>query len=150
MRKLLVLVSLTVFAQSLWAQSAGQKGVGVMFGNPTGLAGKLWRTEDQAIDGGLGWSIGKHTNFSMHSDYLWHSKDALFINDVPVDVYYGAGARMEFADNIELGLRLPIGIAYNYQEAKADMFAEIAPILDFISTRGVEIHLTAGARYYFD
>lgn len=151
MFKSLIILALLFSCSVLWAQSAGQKGLGLMFGNPTGVVAKYWLSSDQAIDAAAGMSIGKHTNFSMHSDYLWHSKDYLYINEThPLDLYYGLGGRMEFADNIELGLRVPVGVAHNFQESNADTFLEIAPILDFLDTKGVEIHLAVGARYYFD
>lgn len=151
MAKLLIVIVSALIGTSLWAQSSGQTGVGFMFGNPIGLSAKKWTSDTQAIDAGLGMSIGKNTNFSLHSDYLWHSKDYLYFQDeTPLDLYYGLGGRMEFADNIELGLRLPIGVAHNFATSQADFFAEIAPILDFIDAKGVEIHLAVGARYYFN
>lgn len=129
---------------------ANQMGFGVSLGNITGLNGKYWLDNNSAIDGGLGMSIGKNTNFSMHSDYLLHSEGAFYLNDVhPLDLYYGLGARMEFADDIELGLRIPVGLAHRMEDKSADTFVEVAPVLDFITNRGVEIHLMAGARYYF-
>ncbi len=151
MRKLLFVMVLLFSSLSVYAQGAGQTGVGIMLGNPTGLNVKKWTSDTQAIDAGAGISIGKHTNFSMHSDYLWHSKDALYFHDTtPLDLYYGLGGRMEFADSIELGLRVPIGVAHNLADSKSDMFAEIAPIADFVNSKRLEIHLTFGARYYLD
>lgn len=129
---------------------AGKTGVGLSLGNPTGINGKYWLEGNRAIDGGLGWSFGRHTNFSLHSDYLFHNDEALFFNeDYPLDLYYGIGARMEFADEIELGVRLPIGLAHKLQAKQADVFSEIAPIIDLVSKTGLEIHFLFGARYYF-
>lgn len=130
--------------------AAGEMGIGAMVGNPTGLNGKYWLSKKHAIDGGMGFSFGKDTNFSMHSDYLFHSEGALIFKDEhPLDFYFGVGGRMEFADDIELGLRLPIGVAHRMENNTADIFGEIAPIVDFIGRTGLEFHLTVGARYYF-
>ncbi len=127
-----------------------QRGVGLSLGNPTGLNGKYWLDGNKAIDGGAAWSLGKHTNFSLHSDYLWHNEGAFFFNDVhSLDLYYGLGGRMEFADDIELGLRVPVGLAHKLENGAADVFAEAAPIIDFVSRTGLELHLLFGARYYF-
>lgn len=129
---------------------AGKKGVGFMLGNPTGLNGKYWLGGDRAVDGGLGFSFGKSTDFSIHSDYLLHQEAAFYLNDVhPLDLYFGIGGRMEFADEIELGARVPVGLVFNSKEEPADIFAEVAPILDFLGRKGLELNFGVGARYYF-
>lgn len=121
-----------------------------MLGNPTGLNGKYWLSDSQAIDVGAGFSFGLHTNFSLHSDFLLHKEGFLiFKEDYPLDLYYGVGGRMEFADDIEVGLRVPVGTAYRLEDKNADIFLELAPIWDFVSRTGLELHLLAGARYYF-
>lgn len=129
---------------------ANQKGLGVSIGNPIGVNGKYWLDDTKAVDAGAGFSFGKHTDFSLHSDFLLHSKGALFINDVnPLDLYYGLGGRMEFADDIELGIRVPVGLAFVTEGGQSDIFAEIAPIIDLVSKTGLELHFLFGARYYF-
>jgi hypothetical protein len=148
MRPILALV-LLFLTTSLLAES-NQLGLGAMIGNPTGLNGKYWLSADQAIDGGLGFSVAGRTRFEMHSDYLFHSEGAFVFNDVhPLDLYYGLGGRMEFADTINIGLRVPVGLSHRYSDQAADMFAEIAPILDFVGKTGIDIHVAFGARYYF-
>jgi hypothetical protein len=132
------------------AAYAQKTGVGVSLGNPTGLSAKRWLSSTRAVDAGAGFSYGNHTNFSLHSDYLLHNQSAFYLNDVhALDLYYGIGARMEFADDIEIGVRVPVGLAHQMEDAKADIFAEVAPVVDFISRTGVELHLLFGSRYYF-
>jgi hypothetical protein len=144
------LMILFIFLLSLPA-FASKMGLGISLGNPTGLNGKYWLTEKTAVDAGLAMSFGKHANFSLHSDYLFHKEGEFYFNDDhPLDLYYGIGARMEFADDIEIGVRLPVGLAHRVENNKADMFAEVAPILDFISRKGLELHILFGARYYFN
>lgn len=139
----ILLISSTAFA-------AGEMGIGAMLGNPTGINAKYWLSEKNAVDGGAGLSLGKKTNLSLHSDYLFHSEGALIFQDNhPLDLYYGIGGRMEFGDDIELGVRLPVGIAHRMENNQADIFGEIAPIIDFIGRTGLELHLVVGARYYF-
>lgn len=144
-----VILALVLMMASLGAWSK-DLGLGVSLGNPTGLNGKYWLGENQAVDGGMAWSLGKHSNFSIHSDYLFHKEGAFFFNDVhPLDLYYGLGGRMEFGDDIDLGVRIPVGLAHRVENGSADVFGEIAPIVDFIGTTGVEIHFLVGGRYYF-
>ena len=145
--KSFIFVMLLILALPCWANKMG---VGLSLGNPTGLNGKYWLDSNKAVDGGLAFSLGKHSNFSLHSDYLIHNDGAFYLNDVhPLDLYFGIGGRMEFADDIEIGVRVPVGLAHKFEQESADVFAEVAPIVDFISKTGLELHILFGARYYF-
>lgn len=147
MKAFFLIISLLV-ASPLWANKTG---VGLSLGNPTGLNGKYWLDSNKAVDGGLAFSLGKNSNFSIHSDFLLHSDGAFYFNDVhPLDLYYGIGGRMKFSDDIEIGVRVPVGLAHKFEKESADIFAEVAPILDFISRTGLELHVLFGARYYFE
>lgn len=147
--KTILLIALVIMSSSLFAQE-GKKGIGLMLGNPTGLNGKYWLENNRAIDGGLALSFGKHSDVSIHSDYLLHNDAAFYLNDVhPLDLYYGIGGRMEFGDDIELGVRVPVGLLHNLKDQQADVFGEIAPIFDILGRVGLEMHLAVGARYYF-
>lgn len=149
MKSLLILALLCVSCVA-WGTTPDKTGVGLMLGNPTGITAKRWLSEKAAVDAGLGFSIGKSTDFNLHSDYLLHQKDAFYFNDIhPLDLYYGIGGRMEFADDIELGVRVPVGLVHNFTDQPADIFAEAAPIIDFISKTGLELSFAIGARYYF-
>ncbi|MFL5785478.1 MAG: hypothetical protein ACJ76H_12745 [Bacteriovoracaceae bacterium] len=144
-----LLVAILLFSSAL-AFAQGTVGVGAMVGNPTGLNMKFWLPRKNAVDAGAAFSLGKHSNFSLHSDYLFQNAGALIFNDkYNLDVYYGIGGRMKFSDDIELGVRLPVGLAHMVENERADVFGEIAPIVDFIGRTGLEISLAIGGRYYF-
>jgi hypothetical protein len=144
---IILLIILSSFAVHA---AENELGLGVMIGNPTGLNGKYWLKDNTAVDGGFAFSLGKKARLSIHSDYLLHKDGAFFFNDVhPLDLYFGIGGRMEFDEDIEVGVRVPVGLAHRFTEQPADMFAEIAPIVDFIGRTGLEIHIAVGARYYF-
>jgi hypothetical protein len=145
--KFVVVIIVFIISLPSWANKIG---IGLSIGNPTGFNGKYWVDEKVAIDGGLAFSLGRHTELSIHSDYLLHNKSAFYLNNVhPLDLYYGLGGRMEFSDDIEIGVRVPVGLVYLVEAHNADIFSEIAPIVDFISRTGLEIHLLFGGRYYF-
>ncbi len=145
------LIILSMMFLCLPLSAADEKlGVGAMIGNPTGLNGKYWLKGEQAVDGGFAFAMGKRNDLSIHSDYLFHSEGALYFNDdYPLDLYYGVGGRMEFADSIDIGLRLPVGVAHKFSNQPSDVFAEIAPIIDFIGRSGIDLHLAFGGRFYF-
>ena len=69
---------------------------------------------------------------------------------LPVGDQAGLSRLIEkFSDDIEIGVRVPVGLVYLVEAHNADIFSEIAPIVDFISRTGLEIHLLFGGRYYF-
>lgn len=139
------------FALLSFTSWANEKGIGISIGNPTGLNGKYWLDSSRAVDAGMAWSMGKGQAFSIHSDYLLHKEGAFYFNDIhPLDFYYGVGGRMEFSDEIELGVRVPFGLAHRFEAESADVFAEIAPIVDLVGRTGLEMHLLFGGRYYFN
>ncbi len=147
--KLLITLFILILSSCAFA-TENRLGLGAMFGNPTGLSGKYWLDDNHAVDAGMGLSLGSGSNFSIHSDYLFHKEDFLYLNDVyPLDLYYGIGGRMAFSDSIEIGARVPVGVAYKFNDKLADLFTEIAPIADFIGRTGLELHLLVGSRYYF-
>jgi hypothetical protein len=148
MKKALIL--LVLFSLCTSAFAAEKLGIGAMIGNPTGINAKYWLNEKNAIDGGAAFSLGHNSNFNLHSDYLFHKFGELIFQDKhQLDVFFGIGGRMEFDDEIELGVRLPIGVAHMFENENADIFGEVAPIVDFIGRTGLEISLAVGARYYF-
>jgi hypothetical protein len=129
---------------------AGDLGIGAMIGSPTGLSAKYKLGDGKAIDGGFGMTLGRNSKANIHSDYLFHTNDALYFDDKhPLDLYYGMGGRMKFDDDIVLGVRLPLGLLYEVEKEGADVFGEIAPVVDFIGKVGLDLHLAIGARYYF-
>lgn len=140
----LLCLTLTNFAQ------AEKLGLGVMIGAPTGLSAKYWLGGNKAVDGGFGMSLGRHSRGSLHSDYLLHEDGVLFFNDVhALDLYYGIGGRMRFADDISLGVRIPVGLVHKFKEHPFDLFGELAPIVDFLGRTGVDLNLAIGGRYFF-
>jgi hypothetical protein len=144
--RIIVILSLVILSLPTWANKMG---LGVSVGNPTGLNGKYWVDSSHAIDGGVAMSLGRSTNLSLHSDYLFHRPESFYLNDIyALDLHYGIGGRMEFSDSPEVGVRLPVGLVYN-PNSQSDLFGEVAPVVDFIGRTGLELHLLFGARYYF-
>lgn len=130
---------------------SGRFGVGVLFGEPTGLSAKYFFNDTIAVDGGIGWAFHHHTDFHLHSDVLWHDFDLIPVPEGKLPLYFGVGARFKAADHADdrFGIRVPVGVSYLFECLPIDVFAEIAPVLDLApSTRG---GLTAGVgvRWWF-
>lgn len=148
--RLLVLAILLVGIGSLrsHAQDKGF-GIGLIVGEPTGISGKAWVSERNAVDFGLAWSFGNSGYLHLHADYLWHFPDAIEARERFV-VYAGIGGRLGMPeDKGVFGARLPVGIAWWPRSIPLDVFLEIAPILDLVPATKFLVHGGIGARYFF-
>ncbi len=131
------------------AQSNGI-GVGLIVGEPTGISGKYWTGSTTAFDAGLAWSFVDENAFQIHADYIFHNMRLITIPDGKLPFYYGIGARLKTATDVQLGVRVPLGLAYLFQNAPIDIFIEVVPILDLIPKTDFQISVALGARYFFN
>jgi|ERR1051326_2828663 hypothetical protein len=148
-------------AQATHAQER-KFGLGVIIGEPTGLSAKLWTSESNAFDFGLGWSVGGDrignykgdydggSRVHFHMDYLWHSFDAINSTE-RFPLYYGIGGRINSGAGYDasLAVRGVIGIAWLPHETPIDLFLELVPSLQLTSSTGFAIDAGFGARYFF-
>jgi hypothetical protein len=129
----------------------GRFGVGLILGEPSGVSLKYFWNETMAIDGAVGWSFHRETDLHLHSDVLWHNFDLFPVAEGQLPLYLGVGGRAKIREHEEdrLGVRVPIGVSYIFEDLPLDIFAEVAPVLDFTpSTRG-GFTLGIGARWWF-
>jgi hypothetical protein len=137
-------------------------GLGVIIGEPTGLSAKLWTTETTALDFGLGWSvggdrIGRYNGYyngtgriHFHMDYLWHSFDAIRSSE-RFPLYYGVGGRLNSGAGYDqsMAIRGVFGIAWLPHNTPIDVFLELVPSLQLVSTSAFGIDAGFGVRYFF-
>jgi hypothetical protein len=161
MKKFLLAV-LTVSALSvagLHAEDrAGDQGVGVMLGNPSGLSYKIFMDNHVAIDAAVGADRGE---FDVHADLLWHNFDVArnlranskFFEQITdagdLPVFFGAGPRLLFAEDTELGVRFPFGVSFLPHKSPWEFFLELAPVMRFTPDFGFNGDFGIGVRYYF-
>ena len=134
------------------SRSKGVFGIGVVLGEPSGISGKYWLSENTAVDGAFGYSFGDRYRFSM--DYLIH-QDAFESPDFLL--HYGIGGAVagdrgyvtkSRAGNFALGVRGVIGIDYLFKRAPLDAFLEVAPIMFIAPPFGLSIDFCFGIRVY--
>lgn len=149
MHRFLILLLLVIVVPNSHAQFKGF-GIGIIFGEPTGISGKKWLTNTTAVDGGLAWSFIKGGSLHIHADYLWHTFDALK-TEYTIPVYVGIGGRFKFAanENARLGVRIVGGLDFLFSTAPVDIFIEIAPIMDLIPATQLGLNGGIGARFFF-
>jgi hypothetical protein len=146
--KYLVILFSIFFITTMNAQDKGT-GLGIIVGEPTGFSFKHWLSSNSAIDAAIAWSFIDEGAFHIHADYLLHSFRLINVPEGKLPFYYGIGGRLKTAHDAQLGVRVPLGLAYIFQSAPVDIFLEVVPILDFIPKTDFKINAALGARYYF-
>jgi len=146
MRKLftILVMILIVFAGPVTAKGEGI-GLGIIFGEPTGLSGKMWLGGNTAIVGAAAWSFGDNGAIHLHADYLFHKNDLLEF----ASLYYGLGVKVKLTDDVQLGIRIPVGLVHKLNDAPIDIFLEIVPGVNLVPSTGFGVNGGLGARYYF-
>jgi hypothetical protein len=168
---LLAAAALGIGTQSAAAQEMGSEpgaekgtfGVGLIIGEPTGVSMKLYLSDDQAIDGAVGFTAVA-SGIHAHADYLWHPWIVEERESFVIPIYLGPGVRLlqrdrgrGADDGLQIGLRGVAGFLFDFTEIPLDVFAEVAIIGDLrfatddddYNGLGVSLNAGLGARYYF-
>lgn len=133
-------------------------GLGVVLGEPSGIVLKGWIARNQAVDGGLAWSFGRHDSLHVHADYLFHEFDLFKVKEGRLPVYFGVGGRFKLGDNDDdsgnnsdrVGIRIPLGIDYMFRKVPVDIFLEVVPIMDLMPDTTFALNAGLGARFFFE
>ena len=136
-------------------------GLGLELGDPTGLTGKYFVQTDQALQFGVGGVfLFDRTGFNVYGDYLWHPVSLASTEDFELPFFVGVGARFwtfTYADDTRVsafGVRVPVGLAFDFNNVPLDIFFQIVPTLDFFSHYNHSAYLdfdaSIGIRYWFN
>ena len=145
-------------------------GLGLELGEPSGLTGKLFLSPSGALDFGVGYIYGHYyagDGFHLYADYLWHPFVLTSAEPFELPFYIGVGGRFwdfdygcnKFGDNCAFGgsafgVRVPIGIAFDFNNVPLDIFIQLVPTLDFYRNyRNESLHFgvdfSVGVRFWF-
>ncbi|HUJ60521.1 MAG TPA: DUF3996 domain-containing protein [Kofleriaceae bacterium] len=143
-------------------------GLGLELGEPTAITGKWFYASDKAIDFGVGdvYDYYNYRGFTMYADHLWHPVSLASAEQFELPFYIGVGGRYWRFDDYRgpgnvygdaLGVRVPIGIAFDFNNVPLDVFVQIVPTVDlfFDVPAGYDrsfylwFDASIGARYYF-
>jgi hypothetical protein len=124
---------------------------GLILGEPTGASLKYWLSDTFAVDGAVGWSFHDETDLHLHSDVLWHNFDVFDVSKGQLPLYVGVGARVKFRDNRDdlVGIRVPVGINYLFENSPVSLFLEVAPVIDVAPSVRGGFTAGIGARFRF-
>jgi len=127
----------------------GNIGLGLIFGEPSGVSFKLWTGKTTAIDGAAAWSFVGGGFFQVHSDLLFHNFNLFEVEKGNMALYYGFGGRVKMADQTQVSLRVPVGISYEFEDTSIELFLEVVPMLDLAPSTEAGIAGGIGFRYFF-
>ncbi len=142
MRRLLLLALLASPAQ------AGDFGLGVIVGEPTGISAKAFPDRMHAVDLAVDFSFIDEA-FYAHGSYLVHFAGPLKSlpgGDWPV--YVGVGPRVKLAKKANVGVRVPVGVSW-MPRAPVDVFLELGPSVQVLPETKVRLGGGLGVRYWF-
>ena len=136
----------------------GVFGLGLIVGEPTGVSAKYYLADDTAIDAAVGGAIiGR--GIQVHGDFLWHPWILERKDGFVLPAYFGVGMRVlkrdaggGDEDHTRIGLRVPVGILFDFTRVPLDVFVELVGVADYRTKGdafGLDINAGAGARYYF-
>ena len=148
MKKIILFAFVTLFSVGICAQDNGL-GLGVIFGEPTGLSGKMWTSERTAIDAAVAWSFVGSGWLHIHTDFLIHNFDLFDVSEGSLPVYFGVGAYLGLSSDLAFGARIPVGIAYHFEGGPVEIFAELVPGLSLLPEIRFYMGGGFGVRYYF-
>ena len=137
-------------------------GLGLELGEPTGVTGKYFLSASNALDFGLGtiYNYFDRDGLHLYLDYLWHPVSLISNESFELPFYVGVGGRFwNFTDRpydnaYAFGVRVPLGIAFDFNNVPLDIFVQIVPTLDFYANYRHSVYLdldaSFGIRYWFN
>ena len=135
----------------------GTLGLGLIFGEPTGVSAKLYLEDDQAIQGAFGASFYADA-WQLHGEYVWHPWILQDRDTFVLPVYLGPGLRfMRYNGgrggdaSYAIGIRAVIGLLFDFKNVPLDVFVEVGGVIEYDFTDGAQpgLNVGAGVRYYF-
>lgn len=140
----------------------GTFGAGLELGTPFGLNGKYFLSNDGALNFGLGangYYRGNREGVHLYLDYLWHPISLANPPAFQLPFYVGIGGRLWNFDEgndsaVAFGIRIPFGVAFDFNNIPIDVFIQLTPTLDFYRGYDDDVGFwfdgTVGIRYWFN
>jgi len=147
-------------------------GLGLELGDVSGLTGKYFLSPSSALDFGVGafgyrtWRnryAGAGGGLHLYLDYLYHPLSLASTEPFELPLYFGIGGRLWSYDydfdgrndrDFALGLRAPLGIAFDFNNVPIDIFVQFAFTFDVVHRYYDDFYFGAefsvGLRYFFN
>ena len=151
-------------------ESNGKFGLGIELGGPSGLNGKYFLTGSTALNFGIGWDNERYYGYRdyrrrgvhLYLDHLWHPVQLTETEPFKLPFFVGVGVRVwDWEDRYNddgtvIGLRVPLGLAFDFNNIPLDIFIQLTFVADYFfddyygDTFGIHLEGSLGARYWFD
>lgn len=157
----LTLVSVAAATSPALAEerAGGAIGLGLSIGDPTGITGEYHRRAPgfgHALELTIGIeNFGDGDDFYAHLIWKFYITELLRHADFDVPIYTGVGPWISGDNdrdndtNLDIGGRVPFGIAMDFRKAPIQVFFEVAVEAQLIDDFGIDIEGAIGFRYYF-
>jgi len=144
----------------------GKFGLGLELGFPFGLNGKYFLSDDRALNFGIGDAYDNYyydrDGLHLYLDYLFHPFVLTNQEAFQLPFYVGIGGRLwdfhdrsnRADDGFALGVRVPVGIAFDFNKVPLDVFIQVTFVADLFFAYhdrfGPHFEGSVGIRYWFD
>ena len=139
---------LVVLPTQIHARLGGDLGLGFVAGSPSGLSGKIWLNQTNALDCAVGMNVFENW-LSLNADYLWHDFNLIQIPRGQLPVFYGMGIWAAIANHGAIGVRGVVGLEYLFPTAPLDAFIELCPGISVLPGTSLNAGGGVGMRYFF-
>jgi hypothetical protein len=123
--------------------------IGLMFGEPTGVSYKFFFNPVNAVDAAVAVTFTPDPAFQIHADYLRHFFKFTNVGSGRFPLVYGLGLAVQFQDETTLGIRIPFGLTYFFDQFPVSLFIDVAPRIDIAPEAGISLNASVGIRYRF-
>ncbi|MDI6850321.1 MAG: hypothetical protein QMD82_00040 [bacterium] len=129
--------------------SSYRPGVGLILGIPTGL-NLNFESKANAINSTLSWGIPDIFYFSLgyHENFRIETGEDI---EGLLRVYLGGAFLFKVTrDNAKMGIKIPLGMKFLFDNLPIDVFAEVSPGIHLIPETSPLIEGALGLRFYLD
>ncbi len=133
------------------AHAAGNNGVGIVFGDPSGITFQHKINAQQFTDFYFAYSWD--SEWILMGDYKFHLPN-LFRESLPIVPYAGIGVFFKVEDkdhddDVALGARIPLGVDWRLSDSPIVLFGELVPALRLIKSTDGDFQAGIGGRFFF-
>lgn len=126
-------------------------GFGLVLGDPSAISLKKFHNSTEAMQYTIGYSLAEQNlGISLGVDYLHHNYSTITALHGSIPLYVGAGAYLGMYKTLSAGVRVPLGVAYEFNELPLDVFLQAAPGVALLPSPGLSLSFGLGARIYLD
>lgn len=146
LKKILLSFGMLFGLLSLTQKAKSEIGIGIMLGDPTGISGKYWLSEKDAVSLGASWSVIRE-RLTLLGSYNREIEIKSGIKEGKLFFYPGVGVFLSIPSSF--GVYIPLGLDFNFNKAPINIFFEIDPGTKILPETSFSIFGYIGARYIF-